>query len=133
MAFNPFKWFQSGSEAAEKVLDAGIRGLDALVFTDEEKLEFQRKLADQWIKLQETLGEETTVRGVTRRILAVLFSGAYLLLSTAAVVMYAFSTEYANFIWEVCNGQLGWITLAVAGFYFGPYFLTQMFNGKKAE
>jgi hypothetical protein len=129
---NPFKWFIAGPEAATKALEAGIRGLDALVFTDEERLEYQRKMADAWIKLQEILGEETTVRGVTRRILAVMFTGAYLILSFLAVGMYAVNTAYADFIWEVCNGQLGWITLTVAAFYFGPYFLTQLVSGKKA-
>lgn len=131
MGFNLFKWFQSGPEAAEKVLDASIRGLDAIILTDEERLEYQRKLAEQWVQLQALLGEETTVRGVTRRILGVMFSGAYLVLSFASAGIYYFNQPYADFLWEIANGQLGWITLTVVAFYFGPHFIGQMLGKTK--
>ena len=123
-----FGWFSSGPEAANKVLDAGIAGIDKLVFTDEEKADLMAKMGENWLELQKTLGEETTVRGVTRRILAVMFSAAYLTLSLGAVAVWKWDKEYADFMWDIANGTYGTITLTVVAFYFGPYFIQQLFG-----
>lgn len=128
---NIFKWFSSGPAAAEKVLDAGIRGVDAIVYTEEEKADARMKLLDGWVELQKTLGEETSVRGVTRRILAFMYGGAYVVLSLGAVAAWKFDKEYADFMWDVANGTYGTITLTIVAFYFGPYFIQQLI-GRKA-
>jgi hypothetical protein len=126
-----FDWITAGPKAAEKVLDAGIAGVDKLFYTDEERAEARKELAAGWIKLQETLGEETTVRGMTRRILAVMVVGVYIFLSLMCVAVWKFDKGYADFIWEVANaGQYGYMTLAVVVFYFGPYVFERIF-GKK--
>lgn len=123
---NLLKWFSSGPEAAGKVLDAGIRGLDALVFTDEERAEMNKKLGDQWIELQKILGQETTTQSVTRRVLALLVVIPFVLLVLAAAVIYPFSTEYAKFLLDLAQSQFGWLTMGVAGFYFGPFMIQRM-------
>lgn len=127
-------WFGGGTKAADTIIDGAVAGIDKLVFTDEERSELRGKLAEQWIELQKTLGEETSVRGVTRRILAVMFSSIYILFSVASVIIWPFWKEYADFIWDVANNVYGYITLAIVAFYFGPYFLSQLverFMGKK--
>jgi hypothetical protein len=126
-----FDWIFGASNSAGKVIDGAIAGIDKIVYTEEEKADARSKLLEQWIKLQETLGEETTVRGVTRRILAIMFCGAYILLSVSSAFIWPFWQEYANFLWEVANGQYGWITTAVAVFYFGPYAFEKMLSAKK--
>lgn len=130
---NLFGWLMAGPAAAEKVLDGAISGIDKIVYTEEEKADLRAKLGDQWIELQKTLGEETTVRGVTRRILAVMCVGVYIFLSLFCVAVWKFDKLYADFIWEVANaGQYGYITLTIVAFYFGPYFLEKLL-GKKGE
>lgn len=123
---NLLKWFASGPEAATKVLDAGIKGLDALVFTEEEKSELSKKLGDQWIELQKVLGEETTVRSVTRRMIALLVVAPFVLLVLGAAAAYPFHREYAGFLLELAQSQFGWLTMGVAAFYFGPFMLQRM-------
>lgn len=126
-----FDWLTAGPKAAEKVLDGAISGIDKLVLTEEEKQDLRQKLAENWIELQKLLGEETTVRGITRRILAVMCVGTYIGLSVTSVVVWKFDKTFADFIWEVANaGQYGYITLAIVAFYFGPYFLSSLL-GKK--
>lgn len=126
-----FGFLGSGPRAAEKVLDGAIAGIDKLILTDEERQDFMAKLGQNWLELQKMLGEETTVRGVTRRILAIMCVGTYILLSLASVVAWPFWKEYADFMWEVANaGQYGYITLAIVAFYFGPYFLQKLFEKK---
>jgi hypothetical protein len=126
-------WLFGASNAADKILDAGINGIDKLVYTEEEKAEARKELLAHWIKLQETLGEETTVRGVTRRILAVSFCSVYILLTLVAAAVWPFVENYANFLWEIANGQYGWIVMTVVVFYFGPYVFERFFSPKKAS
>ena len=122
---NLLQWFSGGADAAGKVLDASIKGIDALVYTDEEKAVARQKLADQWLELQKALGEETTVRSVTRRVLAVLVVVPFVMLILAAAAIYPFSIEYAKFLLELASSQFGWLVMGVAAFYFGPYMLNR--------
>lgn len=122
---NIFKWFSSGSDAAKTVLDGAVKGIDALVYTDEERAEMRKKMGDQWLELQKALGEETTVRSVTRRILAVLVVVPFVLLVMAAAVIYKFDMKYAQFLLTLAESQFGWLVLGVAAFYFGPYMMNR--------
>jgi hypothetical protein len=122
---NIFKWFVSGSEAAGKVLDGAVKGIDALVYTEEERAVMKQKLGDQWLELQKALGEETTVRSVTRRILAVLIVVPFVFLILFAAFVYKFDMEYAKFLLALAESQFGWLVLGVAGFYFGPYMMNR--------
>lgn len=124
------RWFTAGSDSASKVLDAGIAGIDALVLTDEEKMELNKKLGDQWVELQKTLGPETTIRAVTRRILSVLIMGSYIVLCMGAAAVYKFDAAYTTVLLSIADGKFGVMALGVAAFYFGPYMIGQ-FMGKK--
>lgn len=117
---NILDWFRAGPEAANKVLDAGVKGIDALVYTDEEKAEAKRQMVAQWIDLQRTMGEETSVRGVTRRFIAFASFIPYVLLILIACVVYKMDPEFSKFLMEVAEGKFGWIVLSVVGFYVGP-------------
>ena len=120
------KWFASGPQAAEKVLDAGIKGIDALIFTDEEKAEMQKKLGEQWIEIQKVMLGETSIQAVTRRVLAVMTLGSFTALVLGAAVAYPFAVEYAKFLLDLAESQFGWMALGVMGFYFGPYMVQRM-------
>lgn len=122
---NLLSWFSSGPEAAGKVLDAGIKGIDALVFTKEEQAAAKQKLIDGWLGLQASMGEETTVRAVTRRVIAVIFAIPFVLMIITAAVVYPINAEYAKFLVDLAQGQFGWVVLATVTFYFGPYMVGQ--------
>lgn len=123
---NLLKWFASGPQAAEKVLDAGIKGIDALIFTDEEKAEMQKKLGEQWIEIQKVMLGETSIQSVTRRVLAVMTLGSFTALVLGAAVAYPFAVEYAKFLLDLAESQFGWMALGVMGFYFGPYMVQRI-------
>lgn len=112
--------FRAGPDAATKVLDTGIAGIDKIVYTEEEKADARQKLLDTWIELQKTLGGETSVRGVTRRILTFLTVLPYTLLILVAAVMYYYNVEYANFLVNLADGKFGLIVATIVVFYFGP-------------
>ena len=128
---NLLKWFASGPAAAEKVLDAGIRGLDALVFTEEEKAVMQKQLGEQWIEIQKVMLGETSIQAVTRRVLAIMTLGSFTTLVLGAAAAYPFAKEYAAFLLDLAQSQFGWMALGVMGFYFGPYMVQRMLNKGK--
>lgn len=117
---NIFGWLFSGGKAADKVLDGAVAGIDKIFHTSEEKADALQALAENWLELQKALGEETTIRSVTRRFLALLLVIPYVLLVLAAAVAYFFSEAAATFLFQVVEGYFGVLVVMVAGFYFGP-------------
>lgn len=66
--WNPISAIMGSPKAAAKLLDAGIRSIDALVFTKEEKAEKQNELWQTYIKwMDSTKGQD-----IARRTLALL-------------------------------------------------------------
>jgi hypothetical protein len=118
--------FTPGSSAAEKVLDGAVRGIDALVFTDEERSVARQRVLDNWLELQKSLGAETTTRSITRRILAILILVPFVLLIMSAAVVYAFDPAYAQFLVLLAQGNFGMLAMGVGAFYFGPYMLSYL-------
>lgn len=125
---NILQWFNAGPEAASKVLDAGIKGIDSIFYMEEEKAAARQKLLDSWIDLQKTLGEETSTRGITRRFLAFFAFIPYVLLLLIGAALYPWYEEYAKFLLDVADGKFGWIVLTVVGFYFGPPMIGRMLS-----
>lgn len=127
-----FDWFSSGSKAAEKVLDASIRGLDALVFTDEERAELNKQLGAQWLELQKVIGNESSIRSVTRRVIACAIIFPFIALVIAAAIAYPYSASYAAFLVSLAESKFGWLVLGVGGFYFGPYLISRALGAKNS-
>jgi len=129
-----FRWFTKmftgGPEAATTALKAGIAGIDMLVLTQEEHIKYQKELADTWNQTQKAIQEETSIRSVTRRILAFMTMGSFVALVLSAAVVYKFDAAYSKFLLELAEGQFGWLVMGVATFYFGP-MLGRVFGGEK--
>lgn len=128
---NILSWFTAGPEAASKVLDASISGIDKLVYTDQEKAVAKQKLCDQWIELQKLQGEETSIRGMTRRLITFLAFVPYVLLVLTGSVMIFINEKTAQMLFDVADGKFGWIVISVISFYFGPYFIGKALQGSK--
>ena len=124
-------FFTGGSSTAGKILDAGIRGIDALVYTDEEKAEMMKKLGDQWIETQKVLLGESSIRAVTRRILAIMVMASFTFLVLLAAGVYLINQEYAKFLLELAQSQFGLMALGIMTFYFGPYMIQKAFSAAK--
>jgi len=118
--------FKPGSSATEKVLDGAIAGIDKIFLTNEERLDARQKLVDGWIELQKSLGDESTTRSITRRILAILIIIPYITLVLLSAIFFKIDIEYSKFLLELGNGNFGLMALGVAAFYFGPYMLSYL-------
>ena len=116
-----------GLSQADKVLDIAekstsgiVKGIDALIFTDEEKSEAGQKVTDSHIELMKVLTDENTARAITRRLLAVGFCGIYLLEHVVSAVLWKYDVKWAEHIFNSAS-NLNNVILAIVVFYFGYY------------
>ena len=98
----------AGPDTAGKIVDAGIKGLDAAWFTAEEKAEFTLKYM-----------LATQSQNVARRLIALLVIAVFLFLLILAAAVYPISPDYSGFIMtKVVDAKLSTITGIIIGFYF---------------
>jgi len=107
---------------SETLITGAVAGIDALVFTAEEKSRASLEAYQLWLKTQEVLASESSVRSITRRILAIMILGTFLGLLIAAAVAYPISETYAAFLLSLAS-ELSGLSLAIGCFYFGVHLL----------
>jgi len=116
-------FFSSTPKAIDTALDVArdiSSGLDVLVLTDEERIQYQARAVDQWMEIQKAIAGENGERGVTRRILAKNLVSALLILIFWAAAVYQVSENYAAFLLSLARLLMPWVGGIVA-FYFVYY------------
>lgn len=100
---------------SDKVIDGAMKGIDAIVYTDEEKANMELSKAKVKIEL---LGAYAPFK-IAQRYLAIMFSGAYIFLMGIAAGMALLELKYQPILDVVEVFSLGYIVLAIVTFYFG--------------
>lgn len=104
------------AKAVETMTSGAVSGLDAIVFTSEEKANLAKeilfKLQDQW-----------QPRALSRRIIAIMITAIFCIFLLVGLVLACFSMkEQIKLMIEFAVAfQLGWIMLTIVVFYFGYY------------
>lgn len=113
------------TESVPKVVDGAIKGIDALVFTAEEKSQFIQGMLKQ-------LYDQFMPRAISRRIIAVMMLGVFDLAFLIAVGFACFGkVEVVNSIIATVKAfQMGWIAVTIIIFYFGYYGVEKFKGGK---
>jgi len=114
-----------GLDMVDKGLDSLYAGVDKVFFTAEEKSEAALKITEAAIEMVKSTQGESTVRSVTRRIMAILIMGPFVLLICSSAVVWRFDPAWAKVILEAA-GMLSNLALAVGIFYFGYYGIKQI-------
>lgn len=105
---------------AGKVIDGVIAAGDKLVLTEEERLDFQQKGRELYLKQLELERESQGIRSVTRRWIALMVMIHYFAWIDLALVAYFSSKpELAKFTFDIVL-EVFWLVFAVSTFYFGP-------------
>ena len=112
------------AEAAGDVIKGAVNGIDKLFYTDEEKAENAQKAFELWLKAQNILIHESSVRSMTRRYLAIMIVGVFLFLILFAAILFAFGVTTAKEVFA-CAKAISGLTLMVTGFYFTYYGIQQ--------
>jgi hypothetical protein len=142
-----FGLVNSNDTAASLAKDVS-KGVDMLIYTDEEKSIAREKAFTSWLKMVEVMKDSETYRSVTRRVLAV----GILFNLLAMIWLCIFSEMAAVFGWfesiteptaEPFTAvtmsilrlakvfELGWVFCTIIVFYFGPHLI--QFFGKKGS
>jgi len=102
---------------SDKIIDAGINGIDQMVFTDEEKSSAKMK----FLKLYEPFK-------LAQRYIAMTFCPAYIfmwimtgLLEAANIFIVAFSDRSLNtdVMYKLLSGDISVMVIIILSFYFG--------------
>ena len=115
----------SGKLKIKDVFDKAASAIGASVFTNQERAEFNKSMADSQLEFVKQTVSENSARSITRRYIAVSIVGVYLFLMLFAVGVYYFDKEYSEFVFKTANTGLGTLVIMVAAFYFGGYYLSQ--------
>ena len=106
--------FGSG-ETVNKAVDAVVDGVDAMFFTEEEKSRANAEI----LQLKIEWAKATTGSRLARRVLAFMFSGAFLLLILAAAAFGIWGTqEDSKFLLNLAENTLAIPVSVILGFYF---------------
>lgn len=132
--WNPVSWFTSTEKAtdtAQSVIENGMSAIDKMFYTEEEKAENANKVMDSWLKMQHALRDESSVRSITRRFIALAFVSIFLLDTQIAVVLLLMGEK------ELLQGMislLGYFTTGVGVilfFYFSSHAIGSVIKMKK--
>jgi len=102
---------------SDKIIDAGINGIDQMVFTDEEKSSAKMR----FLKLYEPFK-------LAQRYIAMTFCPAYIfmwivtgLLEVVNIFIIAFSDKSLNtgVMYKLLSGDIAMMVMLILGFYFG--------------
>jgi len=115
----------SGKLKIKDVFEKAASAIGASVFTNQERAEFNKSLADSQLEFVKQTVSENSARSITRRYIAVSIIGVYLMLVIASGASYLFHEEYSKHIFELANESLGTLVIMVCAFYFGGYYLSQ--------
>lgn len=122
--------FFSSSKNVERVVDATISGVDKIWFTEEEKAEHAIKISELALKRVELALQETTVRSITRRLIALGVFGVVTVLTFWIALLWSFGKK--GLAMDLLNLLKFWAVpwSAVVIFYFGYYGVKQ-WKGKE--
>ena len=127
--FGFLKGILSAPKIASEIVTGGVRALDALVFTEEEKAKMSQKTFETWLEVQKAIAGESTVRSVTRRILACMIMGTFLGFMVAGGGLFYWFPEWSAYMLSLAK-QLSTLAIAVGVFYFGTYGIGQYLKKK---
>jgi hypothetical protein len=116
-----------GTKAAEKVIDAGVNGIDALFFTEEEKAEYNKKLQDLHLEMIKITANESTAQSISRRMICLPVVYSWL-----AMIFLNVGTSIAGHDFPAIGEAIeamAYPALAAIGFYVGKHMIDS--RGKK--
>ena len=122
-----FSFLTGNTKSVEKVVDAGISGLDKLFFTDEEKADYNQKLQSLHLEFVKIAANESTAQSISRRMICLPVVYVWLLLTLSSVVAELFALPTVALTHAVEAMSLP--SLTAIGFYCGRHLVANL--GKK--
>jgi hypothetical protein len=121
--------FLSGnSKSVEKIVDAGVNGVDALFYTEEEKAQHRQEMQKLYHKYVEIAASESTTQSISRRMICLPVVYVWLFL-----ILLDVGTQMMGYMFPAIGNaitQMNTPALAAIGFYVGRHLVAN-YAGKK--
>lgn len=114
----------------QEAFDTVASGIDKAFYTREEQSDDAKEAWSSWFEWYKNTLDESSVRSITRRILAVMFSTVFLILFLGAAAFYKFDKEYALFLFDLAK-EIGPYVGGIMLFYFGYYGIKNVLQTSK--
>ena len=119
-------------DTVAETVKSGVGMLDNAFYTEQEKAANNAKMMDLWLEIQKTTASENSIRSITRRYLAWVVMGTYVLIVLMACIVWKLDPAWAEYILSLLTKtNLSYLALIVGFFYFGSYAIGQYVGGKK--
>ncbi len=109
-----FEFLFGGGKTTEKVVDGISKGLDKLVYTEEEKSEASRLGVELFIKYQEA----TQPQNLARRLVALIVTGMWAFTIGLGLAMYKVDPVYSKYILDILQTIIMPSFVVIVSFYF---------------
>lgn len=110
--------FTSGSKAVDKGMSMLDKGLDAMVFTDEEKSVTNQKVLDWKLKWIEATGPQSKARRFITYIIVSVWT--YLVMLGIHLRLFGYK-EQADYVFKMLNDVVHWPFITIIAFYFAAH------------
>lgn len=101
----------------ETIVNSAVKGLDAIVFTEEERAEAGLKLNAWYLKYLQA----THPQNLARRLIAIIVVSLWALLVLLSAVMYPWLPEYSDWIFTELEDVVNTPFSIIIGFYFATH------------
>jgi hypothetical protein len=114
--------FLKAPEAMDKAMDAVMKGGDALIYTEEEKQEMRKKMAEIQLRHIELTNQENNATSIARRWLSMVITLPFVILTLGSAIFHALGAEKIADHWqELAMEDYSNLVMMVAVFYFGTH------------
>lgn len=114
---NIFRAIFGTADNTKTLVDGAVSGIDALVFTDEEKSRASAQAADWFLKYLAA----TQPQNLARRLIALMIVSLWGFLALLGVALFKVDRAYSEFVFKVLAEVVMNPFLMVMGFYFAAH------------
>jgi len=121
-----------GKKNVDTIIGGAVKGIDKLIFTNEEKAEFNKAMADSVVEFTKSTLGENTARSLTRRYVTYAFVGTFLVLVLGSGAVYLIDKDYSMFLFDLSKSIFS-IVMMIAAFFYGGYYAGKFIGSEKKK
>lgn len=125
---NWLKGLFKGRLDINKTFDTVATGVGKLVFTKQEKAEFNAKMADSMAEYAKATMSESTTRSRTRRFIAIFLIINIMIIFWLCLILSLLGIDITIILELSNNLNLGIVFITIIAFFFGGYYFTTYKN-----
>ena len=122
-----------GQIKPQKIIDGVFSGIDKSVLTKEEIIDYSIKAAELNLEFIKATQAESTPRSISRRVIAILVIGQYVLAFNIGLLGIATGWFEGKEILTLTREAFEWSVISIIVFYFGNHLLNTMLPNMKKQ